>query len=381
MPVKVLDTNSGSVSSVANGITWATDHGARVISMSLGFTSSSSTLQSAVQYAFDHNVVIVAAAGNYGNTSPVYPAAYSQVLGVAGTDGSDNLYSWSSYGSWAKMAAPGCNYTTGTNGWYGTFCGTSSAAPALAGVVGLAEACAPNATAGQIVQAIESSAIPIGSAVQYGRVDAYGALNALGCSGGTPAPTAPTNTAPPVISGTPQDGQTLNATAGTWNGATPMSYAYQWNRCASGTCTSISGATGPSYTATSADVGDTVTVSVTASNTIGSAKATSVPTATVAAVAGNTTASTFSGSLSKGQSSRSYSVAVGTGIAAAALSFTKASALTLTVRRSDGTTVGTASGPSIVTLTASLGAGNYSYVVSGAKGNASFVLNLTYPTP
>jgi thermitase len=349
--------------------------------MSLGFTSSSSTLQSAVQYAYDHNVVIVAAAGNYGNTSPVYPAAYSQVLGVAGTDGNDSLYSWSSYGSWVKMSAPGCNFTTGTNSWYGTFCGTSSAAPALAGVVGLAESCAPTATNAQIVQAIESSAVPIGSAVQYGRVDAYGALLALGCGRGVAA-TAPTNAAAPTITGTPQDGQALAASNGSWNGTTPMSYAYQWSRCPSGgSCMPISGATSSSYTATSADVGDALTVSVTATNTAGSATATSAPTAGVAAAATVTLTSTFSGSLSKRQSSRSYSVTVGTGTAAAALSFTKVSSLTLTVRRSDGATVGTATGASILGLTESLGAGAYSYVVTGAGGNASFTLNLTYVTP
>jgi thermitase len=386
MPVKVLDTNAGSVSSVANGITWATDHGARVISMSLGFTSSSSTLQSAVQYAYDHNVVIVAAAGNYGNTAPVYPAAYSQVLGVAGTDGNDSLYSWSSYGSWVKMAAPGCNFATGTNAWYGTFCGTSSAAPALAGVVGLAVSCAPNATNAQIVQAIESTAVRIGSVVEYGRVDAYGTLLSLGCGSGAASATAPADTAPPAISGTPQDGQKLTASSGTWSGSTPMSYAYQWNRCSStgGSCSAISGATSTGYTATSADVGDTLTVAVTASNSAGSAAAASAPTGSVVPGAGSTTSTTtvsFSGTLNKRQATRTYSVNVGAGTAVAALSFSKSASLILTLEKQDGTVVATASGASILPLTTSLSAGTYLYVVSGANGNASFALGVAYPSP
>ncbi|MDX6550654.1 MAG: thermitase, partial [Gaiellales bacterium] len=129
MPMKGLGTaGSGTLSDAANAVTWAADHGARVISMSWGTTSDSSTLSSAMAYAHSKGAVLVAAAGNYGTTAKVYPAAYPSVIGVAGTDTSDSLYSWSSYGSWVKVSAPGCNYTTGRNGWYGMFCGTSSAA-------------------------------------------------------------------------------------------------------------------------------------------------------------------------------------------------------------------------------------------------------------
>jgi thermitase len=192
MPVKVLDANAGSISSVSSGITWAADHGAKVITMSLGFTASSSTLQSAVTYAHNKGVVILAAAGNYGTSSPVYPAAYPEVLGVAGTDGNDALYSWSGFGSWVKIAAPGCNFTTGTSAWYGTFCGTSSASPAAAGIAGLVRSYAAAASNTQIEQALESSAVKV-SNVQYGRLDAYAAIQALGATTTPPADTtAPT---------------------------------------------------------------------------------------------------------------------------------------------------------------------------------------------
>ncbi len=391
MPVKVIDSGgAGSFSSVANGITWATDHGARVISMSLGFTSSSSTLQNAVAYAHNHNVVIVAAAGNYGTTTPIYPAAYSQVLSVAGSDSNDQLYSWSSYGSWVKLAAPGCNYTTGTNGWYGTFCGTSSAAPALAGVAALAASYNPGASNSQIEQALESGAVKIGSGVQYGRVDAYSTLAALGggsAAGGGSMGTPPASTTAPAIAGTPQDGQTLTVGSGSWSGTTPMTYTDQWERCdtSGGACTPVAGANTTSYLVAGTDVGSTIRVSVTAANGYGSATALSAATAAVAPApapvpVSTSATATFTGSLNKGQTSRSFPLTAGSGTARAALSFSKASSLTLTVQKSDGTTVGTASGASVLPLIASLTAGNYSYTVYGANGNASFALTVTYPT-
>jgi thermitase len=390
MPVKVIDSGGvGSTSSVANGITWATDHGARVISMSLGFSSSSSTLQSAVQYAHNHGVVIVAAAGNYGTTSPVYPAAYAEVLGVAGSDGNDQLYSWSSYGSWVKLAAPGCNFTTGTAAWYGTFCGTSSAAPALAGIAALAVSYAPLASNTQLEQALESKAVKI-SGVQYGRADAYATLLALGggSAGGGSTGTAPSSTATPAISGTAQAGQTLTTSSGTWTGTTPMSYGYQWSRCdsAGGTCATVPGATAPTYALGSADIGSTVRAVVTASNAYGSATATSTASAAVVAAAPapapvpTSATATFSGTLNKGQSTRAFPLTVGTGVATAALAFSKSPSLSLTVKAANGSVVGTASGASVLPLIASLPAGSYTYVVGGANGNASFTLTVTYPT-
>src|SRR5206468_12988312 len=84
MPVKVLDAYEyESYSNIAAGITWATDHGVRVVNLSLAGTTDGSTLSSAVLYAHDHGVVVVAAAGNYGKNTPVYPAAYPQVLSLA----------------------------------------------------------------------------------------------------------------------------------------------------------------------------------------------------------------------------------------------------------------------------------------------------------
>jgi len=92
----------------------------------------------------------------------------------------------------------------------------------------------------------------------------------------------PTNTSAPTISGTAQQGQTLTASPGSWSGS-PTSYAYQWQDCQSSSCTNISGATGSTYTLQSADVGKTIDVVVTASNSAGSGSATSAQTAAVTA--------------------------------------------------------------------------------------------------
>jgi hypothetical protein len=107
----------------------------------------------------------------------------------------------------------------------------------------------------------------------------------ISASPSSPPGTPPTNTSAPTISGSVQQGQTLTASNGTWSGSTPMSFAYQWRRCdsAGGTCTSIAGATGQSYALVAADVGTTMRVVVTASNSAGSSSATSAQTAVVQA--------------------------------------------------------------------------------------------------
>jgi hypothetical protein len=197
MPIKVMRADgTGSMSTVASGITWAVDHGARVISMSVSSSSSTTTLLNAVRYAHDKGAVLFGSAGNDGGTTARYPAAYAEVIGVAGTDSNDARYSWSNYGSWVKVAAPGCSYSTNPDGTFGSTCGTSPATPVAAGIAALALSARPDATAAMIESAIETSAVPVGDIVQFGRVDALATLTALGAApapeptpGPTPEPT------------------------------------------------------------------------------------------------------------------------------------------------------------------------------------------------
>jgi RHS repeat-associated protein len=124
------------------------------------------------------------------------------------------------------------------------------------------------------------------------------AKNASGSAKATSAATAvvvakaPANTALPVISGTAQDGQSMSASSGSWTGVTPLSYTYQWQRCNSGggSCVNISGATSSSYVLGHSDVGTTLSVTVTAKNTAGSASASSATTAVITALAPSNTA-------------------------------------------------------------------------------------------
>jgi hypothetical protein len=116
------------------------------------------------------------------------------------------------------------------------------------------------------------------------------ATNANGSAVETSNPTAivkpaakPVNAKPPTISGVPVQNDTLTANTGTWSGATPMTFSYQWRRCdqTGGSCSSISGATGKTYVLKATDVGSTLRVQVTAKNSYGSSTATSAPSAII----------------------------------------------------------------------------------------------------
>lgn len=186
LPVKVLAADgSGSSYDIAQGIAWATDRGADVIVMSLGGPNSSLAIEDAVAYARARGAVVVAAAGNAGSTTPNYPAAHAGVVGVAGSTSTDSRYSWSNHGSWVDVAAPGCNGAPKATGGYGDFCGTSSATPLVAGAVALGLAL--GATGAQVEDAVRATAVPVGSWVAHGRIDADLMLTALTATLATPS--------------------------------------------------------------------------------------------------------------------------------------------------------------------------------------------------
>jgi subtilisin family serine protease len=180
LPVKVLDASgSGDDTLIAAGIVWATDHGARVINLSLGGAGTTTELTNAIAYATSRGAIVVAAAGNSGTTTQFYPAADPRAISVAATTVSDQRYSWSNYGSWVRMAAPGCNVAPVLGGGYGNFCGTSSAAPLVSGLVALELSAQPSATSQQLEQALASAARPLPDVVQFGRIDAGKTLGLL----------------------------------------------------------------------------------------------------------------------------------------------------------------------------------------------------------
>ncbi|HEY9898195.1 MAG TPA: S8 family serine peptidase [Pantanalinema sp.] len=209
MPIKVLGADgSGSDASVAEGIRWAADHGATVISLSLGGPGATKTGAEAVKYALSKGAVVVAAMGNNGTGAESYPAAYPGVISVGATDINDKVTSFSQYGKWISVTAPGYSilnsfptyrvsgltqYEKNKAGMekYGMkmalgYCymtGTSQATPHVAGLAALVRAANPGLSPAQIKAKIEgASAHTAGMSgafdihYGYGRVDALKSL-------------------------------------------------------------------------------------------------------------------------------------------------------------------------------------------------------------
>jgi subtilisin family serine protease len=210
MPLKVAGSSgSTSHSLLAQAITYAADHGARVINISFASTSTTTTLQNAINYAWSKNVVIVASAGNYANSTVQYPAACANVIGVSATQSDDTLASWSSYGSFVSLAAPGVTiYTTTMDGGYAGKSGTSFSSPIVAGVAALVASVNPALSNAEIVDILKSTADDLGATgydvyFGHGRVNAYQAVLA---AGGAPADT----TAPTANITSPASGATVS---------------------------------------------------------------------------------------------------------------------------------------------------------------------------
>ena len=186
---KVLDDNGvGSSSALANGINWAVSNGAKVINMSLGVRASR-TLETAVNNAWNKGVVLVAAAGNGGNQTKIYPGAYTHVIAVGATDNNDDKASFSTYGaSWVDIAAPGVNvFSTFPNHpfllasqnhralGYDVGNGSSMSSAIVAATAALAWSSHPGATNTSIREAVETTADKVsgtGTDWAYGRVNA-----------------------------------------------------------------------------------------------------------------------------------------------------------------------------------------------------------------
>lgn len=187
MPVKALDgSGSGTTYAVAEGIIWATDHGAKVINMSLGNYADSQFLHDAVKYAYDRDVVLVAASGNDNTERPGYPAAYPEVLAVAATDSNQKRAEYSNYGEYIDVAAPGTNIaSTFPGNQYAALSGTSMASPHAAAMAGLIRSLNPDLTNQEVMDVMRSQTVDLGDRGKdkyygHGQIDIFRALQAVG---------------------------------------------------------------------------------------------------------------------------------------------------------------------------------------------------------
>ena len=232
MPLRAMGYNGGSDSDISEAVRYAAGLSnasgtlpakrANVINMSLGGGSYSATFQSAVSAAHAAGVVICAAAGNSNSTTPMYPAAYTDVLSVVALDYAKNRAPYSNYGSTVDISAPGGDMSADRNadGYsdgilstrytksgttytpvYDMEQGTSMACPHVAGVAALVFAVNSSLTASQVDTILLTSAQDLGATGRddtygYGLVDAYAAVVAAapaggGGGGGTPPPPMP----------------------------------------------------------------------------------------------------------------------------------------------------------------------------------------------
>lgn len=185
LPVKVLNRDgAGYDSDIAAGVTWAADQGAEIINLSFGGPAADPALDSAVSYARSQGSLVVAAAGNEGSGTPLYPAAIPGVLTVGATGYQGELAYFSSYGDHIDLVAPGVELWgagIGDDSAYVRLSGTSFSAPFVSGVAALVLTKYRSFSADQVTARLRGSADDVGPQgidAYYGRglVDVAAAL-------------------------------------------------------------------------------------------------------------------------------------------------------------------------------------------------------------
>jgi type VII secretion-associated serine protease mycosin len=164
LPIKVLDqAGQGDARDVAAGVRYAADNGAKVINLSLGGATESSSLTQAITYANDKGALVVAAAGNGGaNDKPKWPASLDLTLAVTAVDQSNGATSFDQRGEYIDIAAPGTGIVSTVKGDYGASSGTSMAAGFVAGAAALLFAAEPRVTNTQVRDILLRTATDIG---------------------------------------------------------------------------------------------------------------------------------------------------------------------------------------------------------------------------
>lgn len=140
MPLKVMDSDGGTLRDIASAIRYAADNGAKIITMSFGgqYTRFSTFTERAIDYASKQGCILVAAAGNDNTDELVFPASYEQVIAVSAIDQNDLRADFSNYGNYLDFCAPGINIiSTGKDGNYFMANGTSFSTPFISGLIAL----------------------------------------------------------------------------------------------------------------------------------------------------------------------------------------------------------------------------------------------------
>lgn len=198
MPLRISDPNGWAyASTVAQALTFAADNGARVANISFDGMANNTTVRSAAQYFKSKGGLVVVAAGNSGTDMGI--GATTAMIPVSATDASDKLSSFSSFGTYVAMSAPGENiWTTKSGGAYWYCWGTSFASPITAGVVALMMSANAGLSSSEIEGLLYSTATDLGASGRdsqygYGRVNAAAAVKAAASTMSmtdTQAPTA-----------------------------------------------------------------------------------------------------------------------------------------------------------------------------------------------
>ncbi|WP_051348503.1 Ig-like domain-containing protein [Peribacillus kribbensis] len=164
LAINVFTGDGAYTSDVIEGIYYAVAQGAKIINMSLGSYQYSDAFNQAIQYAYQHGVLIVAAAGNDTSSSSSYPASYDNVISVSSTDRYNNPSTFSNYGKNVDIAAPGTSIASTLPGnEYGYMSGTSMASPVVAGAAALVWARDPSLTNDEVANRLFSTADDLGA--------------------------------------------------------------------------------------------------------------------------------------------------------------------------------------------------------------------------
>ena len=203
VPVTVLNSvGAGRDSDVIAGVMWAADNGADVLLMAFSDPGFSRNLQDAIDYAWSKGAVIVAAAGNTASSDPTFPAGDRGVMGVAATDATDALASFSNAGEAVFIAAPGVDVlTTAIGDAYEVVSGTSVSAAIVAGAAALMKASDRSLSNGVIVGRLARNADPAGTRADTGngRVNLPRALADTSTEFVQPAGAAPVGEGGPFV--------------------------------------------------------------------------------------------------------------------------------------------------------------------------------------